>query len=225
MDEHDPQTMTIAPDRRLDSEQPRWRQDFPIDWPEDEYVARREFTKFMVLTSLAFAVGQLWIVIENFFRRRSAPALVREIAKVNDLLIGGALLFDYPKAHQPAVLIRMDADRFVAYGQKCTHLSCPVIPRVDEGRLLCLCHEGSFDLATGRPVAGGRAVRWRVSRCRFAKDGSMPPQSRNEPRERIALCPASAENDRQRDSQRGEHPRSSATLAPDGDHERLPRCR
>jgi Rieske Fe-S protein len=154
MDEHDPQTMTIAPDRRLDSEQPRWRQDFPIDWPEDEYVARREFTKFMVLTSLAFAVGQLWIVIENFFRRRSAPALVREIAKVNDLLIGGALLFDYPKAHQPAVLIRMDADRFVAYGQKCTHLSCPVIPRVDEGRLLCPCHEGSFDLATGRPVAG-----------------------------------------------------------------------
>jgi hypothetical protein len=51
MDEHNPQTMTIAPDRRLDSEQPRWRQDFPIDWPEDEYVARREFTKFMVLTN------------------------------------------------------------------------------------------------------------------------------------------------------------------------------
>ena len=53
----------------------------------------------------------------------------------------------------------------------------------------------------------------------------MPPQSRNEPRERIAFCPTSAENDRQRDSQRGEHPRNSATLAAYGDHERVPRRR
>lgn len=56
------QRMTMAPDGRPAAEQPRWRQDFPIDAAQDEYVARRDFTKFMVLTSLAFAVGQLWIV-------------------------------------------------------------------------------------------------------------------------------------------------------------------
>jgi len=82
-----------------------------------------------------------------------APQMLDE-SGTRDSVAGGALLFDYPKAHQPAVLIRVDADRFVAYGQKCTHLSCPVIPRVDEGRLHCPCHEGSFDLATGRPLAG-----------------------------------------------------------------------
>lgn len=49
------------PDGRSADEQPAWRDDFPIDWPEDHYVARRDYTKFMVLTSLAFAVGQLWI--------------------------------------------------------------------------------------------------------------------------------------------------------------------
>ena len=42
----------------------------------------------------------------------------------------------------------------VAYGQKCTHLSCAVRPRVEAGILQCPCHEGSFDLASGRPVAG-----------------------------------------------------------------------
>ena len=78
MDDREPRTMTIPPDGRLDAEQPRWRDDFPIDLPQDEYVARRDFTKFMVLTSFAFAVGQLWIVAENFFRRRKEPLPVRE---------------------------------------------------------------------------------------------------------------------------------------------------
>ena len=40
-------------------EPPKWRRDFPIDSPQDQYVARRDFMKFMVLTSLAFAVGQV----------------------------------------------------------------------------------------------------------------------------------------------------------------------
>jgi len=154
MDDRDSQTMTIPPDGRSMAEQPRWRQDFPIDWPEDEYVARRDFTKFMVLTSFAFVVGQLWIVTENFIRRRKARSPVREIARLDDVPVGGSLVFDYPAAHQPAVLVRLDESHFIAYGQKCTHLSCPVIPRVEEGRLHCPCHEGSFDLATGRPLAG-----------------------------------------------------------------------
>lgn len=146
--------MTIPPDGRSADEQPRWRQDFPIDCPEDEYIARRDFTKFMVLTSFAFVVGQLWIVAENFIRRRKAKSPVRAIARLDDVPIGGSLVFDYPGAHQPAVLVRLDESHFIAYGQKCTHLSCPVIPRVDADRFYCPCHEGSFDLATGRPLAG-----------------------------------------------------------------------
>jgi Rieske Fe-S protein len=52
------------------------------------------------------------------------------------------------------VLIRLDERTLVAYGQQCTHLSCPVIAEPDAGRLHCPCHEGVFDLATGRPIAG-----------------------------------------------------------------------
>lgn len=36
----------------------------------------------------------------------------------------------------------------------CTHLSCAVIPNVDEGVFECPCHDGFFDLRTGRNIAG-----------------------------------------------------------------------
>ena len=50
--------------------------------------------------------------------------------------------------------MRVAAETFVAYEQQCTHLLCPVIPRVAAGELHCPCHEGRFDLMTGRPLAG-----------------------------------------------------------------------
>ena len=49
----DPEQVTMPPDFRPLELQPAWRQDFPIDWPQDQYVARRDFMKFLVLTSLA----------------------------------------------------------------------------------------------------------------------------------------------------------------------------
>src|SRR5262245_38896757 len=62
----DPEQVTIAPDWRPMDQQPAWRTDFPIDWPQDHYVERRDFMKFMVLTSLALTVGQLWIIAQNW---------------------------------------------------------------------------------------------------------------------------------------------------------------
>ena len=64
------------PDSGEPAAQPAWRQDFPIDWPQDNYVARRDYAKFLVLTSLAFAVGQLWIGVKSLLRRgRGRPAV------------------------------------------------------------------------------------------------------------------------------------------------------
>jgi Rieske Fe-S protein len=146
--------ITIPPDFRPLDEQPAWRRDFPIDWPQDLYVERRDFMKFLVLTSGAFAVGQFWIAIENTWRRWRGTPPVRRIAGLQDLAVGGALVFRYPDDHHPCVLVRVTDTSFVAYSQKCTHLSCAVIPRPSEGVLHCPCHNGYFDLATGRPTAG-----------------------------------------------------------------------
>ena len=42
----------------------------------------------------------------------------------------------------------------LGYSQKCTHLSCAVRPLVDQGVIHCPCHNGYFDLRSGRPIAG-----------------------------------------------------------------------
>jgi Rieske Fe-S protein len=146
--------ITIAPDFVAPDRQPAWRQDFPIDWPQDLYVERRDFMKFMVLTSAAFTVGQLWIGLQNWFRRRTGQPPMQRIASIADVPIGGAVSFTYPDEHESCLLVRLSDSEFVAFNQKCTHLSCAVIPRPDEGSFFCPCHEGRFDLRTGRPTAG-----------------------------------------------------------------------
>lgn len=144
------------PDGRPAEEQPAWRGDFPIDWPEDHYVARRDYTKFMVLISLAFAVGQLWIGVKSLLRRRRGRSTTGpvEIARVASLPVGAARQFHYPGPNDPCLLLRPDEETIVAYGQECTHLSCAVVPRLNRGELHCPCHVGLFDAATGRPIAG-----------------------------------------------------------------------
>jgi nitrite reductase/ring-hydroxylating ferredoxin subunit len=150
----DREAITIAPDFAPAEAQPAWRQDFPIDWPQDLYVERRDFMKFMVLTSAAFTIGQLWIGVQNWYRQRQGRPPVQRIASIADLAVGGAVGFTYPNEHEPCLLVRLSTKEFVAFGQQCTHLSCAVIPRPEEGIFYCPCHEGRFDLRTGVPTAG-----------------------------------------------------------------------
>src|SRR5690606_16066992 len=76
------------------------------------------------------------------------------IAALDDVPVGGVIGFHYPGKHDPCILIRPDADTLLAYDQRCTHLACAVIPKVDQGHIHCPCHEGYFDLKTGAPTAG-----------------------------------------------------------------------
>lgn len=145
---------SVPPNRAPDAEQPRWRRDFPIDWPEDDYVSRRDLVKYVVLTSGAFVVGQLWIAWKSVYARREPPPEPLAVASAEELPVGGAKIFEYPEGSPPRLLIRTGEDSFVAYEQQCTHLQCPVIPAVEQGRLHCPCHNGWFDLETGDPVAG-----------------------------------------------------------------------
>ncbi|MGH9320638.1 MAG: ubiquinol-cytochrome c reductase iron-sulfur subunit [Vicinamibacteria bacterium] len=146
--------LTVPPDGRPEADQPGWRKDFPIDWPQDRYVSQRDFIKFLLLTSLAFVVGQFGLVFESLFGRKTRDLPSRPIARGDELPVGGSLVFHYPEANQPRLLVRLAEGTFAAYGQKCTHLTCPVIPRVSSGELHCPCHQGIFDLRTGQPIAG-----------------------------------------------------------------------
>jgi Rieske Fe-S protein len=146
--------ITLPPDGRPPEVQPQWRKDFPIDWPQDQYVARRDFAKFMVLASLAFVAGQVWIGVRNMARRRRGEPPITKIAALRDIPVGSSIAFNYPGPHDPCLLVRTGERTLVAYSQSCTHLACAVVPRVEEGRIHCPCHQGYFDLASGRPIAG-----------------------------------------------------------------------
>ena len=153
--QRDPEHVTVPPDGRALSEQPKWRKDFPIDWSEDESVSRRDLVKFIVLTSLAFTTGQFWLVGKEAFAPTPRALPAAPIAGIDDLPVGGSLVFEYPEEdHTPRLLVRTGEASFVAYDQQCTHLLCPVVARVEEGALHCPCHNGYFDLETGQPTAG-----------------------------------------------------------------------
>lgn len=154
MRDSDLELHTVPPDGSSESDQPQWRRDFPVDWPQDHYVARRDFTKFLCLTSLAFVVGQFTIAVQNWIRRRRGDPPIVKIAERAQLPVGGVMVFHYPNESEPCLLLRTAENTLVAYSQKCTHLACAVVPDREEGRLLCPCHHGYFETSTGRPLAG-----------------------------------------------------------------------
>lgn len=149
-----PDQVSTAPDGRPQEAQPTWRQAFPIDWSRDEFRSRRDFTKLLGLTSLAFVVGQVWILMLSWWKGSGKVTQPVRLAGVTEIPVGGSRLFQYPTPLDPCLLVRTSESEFVAFGQKCTHLSCPVIPRVEEGVFHCPCHNGVFDLKSGIPIAG-----------------------------------------------------------------------
>ena len=110
------------PDGRPEEQQPRWWRDFPVDLPEDDLVARREFTKFLVLTSGAFVAGQCWIGLMSS-ARADRPLPEMRIAADGDVKVNAVVEFRYPTEDDPCLLVRLPDRTLVAYSQKCTHLS------------------------------------------------------------------------------------------------------
>ncbi len=132
-----------------------WKQDFPIPSDEDSYVTRREFTKFLGLTSFAFFVGTLAAAARKVWKNVTAgrtPAVM--IAGVDEIAVGGYKLFRYPTENDPCILLRLEAEKFVAFNQNCTHLSCPVHFESETKQLVCPCHKGFFSAEDGQPVTG-----------------------------------------------------------------------
>jgi arsenite oxidase small subunit len=133
--------------------QARWREDFPIQWEKDEYVTRREMVKFLSLGSLLIA-GANFIAAAVPRLQRAGEFPRARIASAQGIAAGGSLLFRYPSAEDPCILVRDRAGELVAYSQVCTHLSCAVIHRPEENTLFCPCHHGYFTVEEGRPTAG-----------------------------------------------------------------------
>jgi nitrite reductase/ring-hydroxylating ferredoxin subunit len=138
---------------RRRSSAPLWQDEFSVFTADERYVNRRQFTKFLTLTSFAMFAGNVWILVRSLFHRAPAYSAV-PVASLDEVPVGGVKMFSYPTADDPCILVRTAADSYVAYSQKCTHLSCAVYYEKEGNRLACPCHQGYFSVADGSVLQG-----------------------------------------------------------------------
>src|SRR6476646_5547451 len=100
---------------------PLWQQDFPINRGEELDNSRRQFLKFLGLTSLAFFTGTLGVALKSVFEEQRTTQLPElRVASVADVAEGQSLNFKYPEGDYPAILVHLPGGQFVAYEQRCT---------------------------------------------------------------------------------------------------------
>ena len=129
--------------------------EFPYERDEEAQVTRREFCNFLGLTSAALFVGAAGFAAKTALDARKSESLTAARVDGAELLApNSSLNFNYPTEGDSAILIRTADGAYRAYGQKCTHLSCPVYYSRDHQRLECPCHEGAFDVVTGDVLYG-----------------------------------------------------------------------
>lgn len=134
--------------------EPLWKEEFSIRQTDERYVTRRQFAKFLTLTSLGMFVGQLWILLKSWVRRADPVYPTHVVVRLSELPVGGVKLFRYPTAQDPCILVRHTENEWAAYSQKCTHLSCAVYYAHEQRRLECPCHEGYFSVKDGHVLQG-----------------------------------------------------------------------
>jgi Rieske Fe-S protein len=133
---------------------PVWAEEFSVYAGEDAYVQRRQFTKFLVLTSFGMVAGNGWIWLKAITARERSEWPETVVGRVSEIEAGTVRFFSYPEATDPCILVRRTNGEFAAFSQKCTHLSCAVYYAPDRDRLECPCHEGYFSASNGRVLQG-----------------------------------------------------------------------
>ncbi|MCR4336350.1 MAG: Rieske (2Fe-2S) protein [Candidatus Omnitrophica bacterium] len=134
---------------------PKWAEDFPLDHPKDANISRRDFIRYLGLVSLGFFATTLGVWVKALFKSQQVHSYTSmKIVDRDDLKIGESYVFEIAGVKEPAILVRLNQDEFVAFGQKCTHLQCPVIWKKDEKILFCPCHKGAFNGTTGDVLYG-----------------------------------------------------------------------
>ena len=131
----------------------RWRSGFPYHTDADDLEGRRRFLAFTVYTSGTLFLAAAGIAALGRLRVTRVQK-VTPIVRAGELSPGQAFYFRYPEPDDGAMVIRLREGGYVAYSQRCTHLSCAVVLEPARSRLYCPCHEGVFSPETGRPLAG-----------------------------------------------------------------------
>ncbi len=137
---------------------PKWREEFPIETEADEYVSRRDFVRFLALVSAGLALGNGAVLVKSLTSHDGKPLPIADIGAADELERGAWRVFQYPDAKTDSILVRRTNGDLIAFQQKCPHLACPVSYHPGDGEkeecLLCHCHNGRFDIETGKGSMG-----------------------------------------------------------------------
>jgi Rieske Fe-S protein len=125
---------------------------FPIRQDSEAEITRRQFARMLGLGAVALAGGTWWATRDHVMP--SQPPAPLAVAALDELPVKGSKQFRYPTEHDPCILVRLSETEFVAYDQRCTHLSCPVHYRAETNQFVCPCHAGYFNAADGAVLAG-----------------------------------------------------------------------
>lgn len=129
--------------------------EFPYERDSEAQVTRREFCNFLFLTSSALFLGAAGFAGKAAYDATTpktfAPLKIDGAVSIEP---GTALNFSYPADEDTAILIRGNDGSYSAFGQKCTHLSCPVFYSQENDRLECPCHNAGFNAKTGEVLYG-----------------------------------------------------------------------
>ena len=143
------------PDNKQESamQEPLWKEEFSIFQADEQFVSRRQLIKFLTLTSFGMFIGNMWILVKSWFAKNETYPR-QAIARAGEVPIGGVKLFHYPNEKEQCLLVRTATEEYVAYSQKCTHLSCAVYYSREDNQLICPCHNGRFSIRDGAVIQG-----------------------------------------------------------------------
>ncbi|HKD75868.1 MAG TPA: Rieske 2Fe-2S domain-containing protein [Ktedonobacterales bacterium] len=130
-----------------------WRAEFPYRQDEDELMTRRDILRFLVAGSGALFLATGALAINGNLPKGNNVRSVA-VARVSELAENDWKVFDFPDQYAQGIIINLPGKGLVAYSDVCTHLSCAVLYKRDSKELICPCHEGHFDPATGNVTAG-----------------------------------------------------------------------
>jgi Rieske Fe-S protein len=122
---------------------------------EETNIPRRAFCNRLLLTSAGLAL--VAIDLKGQTKVQHGTSLFYPPVKIEGaerVLPGSFLYFNYPRANDPAVLVRAPDGEYLAYSRKCAHLGCSVDFDSTRQCFACPCHRGVYDARTGYVVYG-----------------------------------------------------------------------
>jgi len=117
-------------------------------------ITRRTFCNRALLTSAAVMVAGSEVTGQKDQQQNLLAYPPTKIEGAERVMPGAHLYFNYPKANDPAVLLRTTDGQFLAYSRKCAHLGCSIDYDSSARCLRCPCHRGVYDSRNGYVMFG-----------------------------------------------------------------------